>query len=116
MKKVCWWEDMPEWRRLAEACNELEAAEKAEREAGSRLLASVQIGGDTPENPSWWEARQSYLEAVETREAAFAAWERADGAFRASPVGQARSRWLARLAADPVARQSAVTTKEEIVS
>ena len=103
------WKQSPEWQRKQELGAALDAAETAKSGAGRLVLSCIGIGGDAPGSSIWRERRQAYLDAVEAYEIAFAAWDEADEAFRASPAGQARARYFA----DPLASRA---TESEVVA
>ncbi|MGB3540714.1 MAG: hypothetical protein WBA42_21380 [Mesorhizobium sp.] len=105
MKKF--WEDSPEWQRKEELHAELVQATKAKEEEGRCVLACIQHDNDSPHGDYWHQRRQAYKNAAERYQDAFDAWMAAHKAFRASPAGQARARWLK----DPLA--PAAQTEQE---
>lgn len=88
------WENSPEWQRERELRAELEAKTKAMDEAGDWVLACIRNDNDSPWGGYWQGVRQAYKDTAERRQDAFDAWQAANKAFDASPVGQAYLRWL----------------------
>lgn len=104
------WQQSPEWLRREELLGALETAEKAMDEAGKWVLACLRVGH--LDGPSGRRDREAYLAANEAYEDAYEEWREACKAFDASPAGQARARWRALRAADPIARTSTPAPEE----
>ncbi len=99
------WQSSPEWLRERELCAELKKAGEAMDKAGAVVLASLRMGTLNTEHGR--HRRAEYMTAHEAWQDAYVAWEAAGKAFKASPAGQAREDYFARLRADPIARASA---------
>lgn len=104
------WESSPEWQRKEELFDELNKATAAKDEAGQVVLASLLMGFLDTE--SGQRDRADYLTAYDDYRDAYVAWEAARKAFKASPAGQAKAAYFARLRADPIARETALATEE----
>lgn len=105
------WESSPLYQRRQELAAELDQATKAKDVEGERVLACIQNDNDSRHGNHWQRVRQTYKDAVERYEDAFAAWDAAYKAFDASPAGQAKERYFARLRADRIARESALVSE-----